>query len=212
LDEAIKLGYNFILTHHPIIFSGIKRITGKNHTEKCLIKAIKNDLVIYAGHTNVDSVRGGVNDRMADKLKLNERRFLTNSDDNQCDAGLGIVGYLPKALSEIEFLELVQDTFLAQRIKHSKLNGHSIHKVALCGGAGSSFLETAKKSGADVFLTGESKYHEFFVQADDILLVDAGHYETEQYTKEVFFELLSKKLPTFAVRISVVESNPVHYF
>ena len=212
LDEAIELGCNVIITHHPLIFAGIKHINGKNHTEQCLIKAIKNDLALYAGHTNVDSVRGGVNDRMADKLKLSERCLLSNSGNTQSETGLGIVGYLPKSYSEIEFLELVQTTFHSQRIKHSKLNGRNIRKVALCGGAGSNFLETAQKSGADVFLTGESKYHEFFVQADDILLVDAGHYETEQYTKEVFFELLSKKLPTFAVRISAVESNPVHYF
>ena len=212
LDEAIKLGYNMILTHHPLIFKGIKTINGKGNTETCLIKAIKNDLNIYAGHTNVDSVRGGVNEKMADKLTLLNRQILSPNLNSNMESGLGMIGELESALTETEFLQKVKDTFHCQSIRHSRLSNRKIQKVALCGGAGSNFLETAQVSGADAFITGEAKYHEFFSLAQEILLVDAGHYETEQFTKEVFFELLSKKLPTFALRISATESNQVHYF
>jgi dinuclear metal center YbgI/SA1388 family protein len=211
IDEAIALGYNMIVTHHPFIFKGLRTITGKNHTEDCLIKAIKKDIILYAGHTNMDAVRGGVNERIADKLGLTHSSILVPGSRKDLDYGLGMIGILSETLSETEFLNLVKQTFHCQGIRHSALRGKDIRKVALCGGSGSEFLEDALLAGADVFLTGEAKYHEFFTHASDILLVDAGHYETEQFTKEVFFELISKKLPTFAVRISVVETNPVHY-
>jgi len=211
IDEAISLGYNLIVTHHPFIFKGLKTINGKNHTENCLIKAIRNDIAIYAGHTNVDSVRGGVNERMAEKLGLIETSILVPVHQATCDCGLGMVGLLPESLSETDFLKLVKKTFLCERIRFSALTGKSIRKVALCGGSGSEFLENALSIGADAYLTGEAKYHEFFTHASEILLVDAGHYETEQFTKDIFFEILSENFSTFAVRISVVETNPVHY-
>ncbi len=211
IDEAITLGCNMIVTHHPFIFKGLKTITGKNHTENCLIKAIRNDIAVYAGHTNVDSVRGGVNERMADKLGLTESSILVPMQQPGCDCGLGMVGLLPESLSETQFLHLVKQTFHCERIRHSTLTGKTIRKVALCGGSGSEFLENALSIGADAYLTGEAKYHEFFTHASEILLIDAGHYETEQFTKDIFFEILSENFSTFAVRISEVENNPVHY-
>lgn len=211
IDEAIRLGSNLIVTHHPFIFKGLKTITGKNHTENCLIKAIRNDIAIYAGHTNVDSVRGGVNERMADKLGLSETSILVPVHQTSCDCGLGMIGMLPEPLSETDFLNLVKKTFHCERIRFSALTGKSVRKVAMCGGSGSEFLENALTMGADAYLTGEAKYHEFFTHASEILLVDAGHYETEQFTKDIFFELLSENFSTFAVRISEVETNPVHY-
>ncbi len=211
IDEAIALGCNLIVTHHPFIFKGLKTITGKNHTENCLIKAIRNDIAMYAGHTNVDSVRGGVNERMAEKLGLIEKSILVPIQQARCDCGLGMVGLLPEKLNETGFLQLVKKTFHCERIRFSNLNGKSIRKVALCGGSGSEFLENALSMGADAFITGEAKYHEFFTHASEILLVDAGHYETEQFTKDIFFEILSENFSTFAVRISEVENNPVHY-
>ena len=211
IDEAVNLGCNLIVTHHPFIFKGLMTITGKNHTENCLIKAIRNDIAIYAGHTNVDSVRGGVNERMADKLGLTDTSILVPISQKDCDCGLGMIGTLPVSLSETEFLQLIKSTFKCERIRFSALRGKNIQRVALCGGSGSEFLENALDSGADAYLTGEAKYHEFFNHASEILLVDAGHYETEQFTKDIFFEILSENFSTFAVRISVVETNPVHY-
>jgi dinuclear metal center YbgI/SA1388 family protein len=212
IKEAITLGFNMILTHHPLIFKGIRKINGKNNTENCLIKAIRNDIAVYAGHTNVDTVRGGVNERMADKLGLSQRAILVPGSSVEPENGLGMIGFLSESLSESAFLTKVKETFGCQQLRHSKLIGKPIQKVALCGGSGSEFLEEALRMGADAFLTGEAKFHEFLAHAHEILLIDAGHYETEQFTKEVFFELISKKLPTFAVRISAVETNPVHYF
>jgi dinuclear metal center YbgI/SA1388 family protein len=211
LDEAIEQDCNLIVTHHPFIFKGLKTINGKNHTENCLIKAIRNDLAIYAGHTNVDAVRGGVNERMCEKLGLQDTSILVPISGNACDCGLGMIGSLPNSMTEQDFLQLVKKTFQCEHVRFSTIRDKEIKRVALCGGSGSSFLEIALERGADVYLTGEAKYHEFFTHADEILLIDAGHYETEQFTKDIFFEILSENFSTFAVRISEVETNPVHY-
>ncbi|HEY5499962.1 MAG TPA: Nif3-like dinuclear metal center hexameric protein [Bacteroidales bacterium] len=211
LDEAISLGFNMIVSHHPLIFKGIKSITGSNYIEDCLVKAIKNDVAIYAGHTNVDSVREGVNGKMAEKLGLEQCHILAPASTGNEEFGLGMVGNLPVGESELDFLQRVKKTFHCQRLRHSALTGKTILRVALCGGSGSEFIVQARAAGADVFLTGEARFHEFFTQGHNILLIDAGHYETEQFTKEVFFDLISKKLPTFEVRISRAEINPVYY-
>jgi len=214
IDEAIGLGYNMIVSHHPLIFKGIKTITGKNHIENCLVKAIKNDIVLYAGHTNVDSFRKGVNGKIAEKLGLLNCRILVPcalTDSNGEEYGLGMVGNLPFAESENDFLIRVKKTFHCQRLRYSEPTGKLVHKVAVCGGSGSEFIEQAKAAGADVFLTGEARFHDFFTKGQNILMIDAGHYETEQFTKEVFFDLISKNFPTFAIRISEAEINPVYY-
>lgn len=215
VDESIDLGFNMIVSHHPLIFKGIKSLTGKNHIENCLVKAIKNDVAIYAGHTNVDSVQHGVNGKMAEKLGLlNCRILVPGSVSGSLDGeeyGLGMVGDLPAEESETDFLNRVKETFLCQRLRYSEPTGKPVRKVALCGGSGSEFIEQAKAAGADVFLTGEARFHEFFTQGQNIMMIDAGHYETEQFTKEVFFDLISKKFPTFAVRVSGSEKNPVYY-
>ena len=214
IDEAISLGYNMILSHHPLIFKGVKSITGKSYVDDCLVKAIKNDIAIYAGHTNVDSVYYGVNGKMAELLGLLNCRILVPEplkNGSEQEHGLGMVGDLPVAEHEDDFLKRVKTTFRCQYIRHSVPTGRLVKRVAVCGGAGSAFLEDAKKAGADVFLTGEARHHEFFTQGQHIMLIDAGHYETEQFTKEVFFELISKKFSTFAVRISTCEKNPVYY-
>jgi dinuclear metal center YbgI/SA1388 family protein len=212
IQEALELGYNTVVTHHPLIFNGLKKINGKSDLERCLILAVKNNLNLYASHTNMDSVRGGVNERMAEKLGLTETMFLNVTASGSSEAGLGMVGELPLPISEKTFLTLVKNTFRCERLRHSALKDRQIKRIALCGGSGASFLTTAIQKGADAFLTGEGKYNDFFSQTKEILFVDAGHYETEQFTKEIFFELISKNFPTFAVRISTAEANPVHYF
>jgi dinuclear metal center YbgI/SA1388 family protein len=211
IAEALQLGCNTIVSHHPLLFRPLKRVNGSSHTERCLVEAIKNDIAIYAGHTNVDAVRGGVNERMADKLGLLNRSILVPGPSKEVENGLGMIGDLPEPLSENDFLERVKQTFGCAMVRCSRLRNRPIRTVALCGGSGSGFLKDALERGADVFLTGEAKYHEFSEYASEILLVDAGHYETEQFTKDVFFEVISKILPTFAVRISTVETNSVQY-
>jgi dinuclear metal center YbgI/SA1388 family protein len=213
IKEAVNLGFNMIVSHHPLIFKGIKSITGKNYVEDCLVKAIKNDVAVYAGHTNVDSVREGVNGKMAEKLGLLNCSILIPAKSGNTDEvhGLGMVGDLPVEEGETDFLQRVKNTFFCQQIRYSEPTGKMIKRVAVCGGSGSEFIVQAKAAGADVFLTGEARFHEFFTKGQDILMIDAGHYETEQFTKEVFFDLFSKKLPTFDVRISRAEKNPVYY-
>jgi len=214
IDEAISLGYNMILSHHPLIFKGVKSITGKSYVEQCLVKAIKNDISIYAGHTNVDSVRNGVNGRMAMKLGMQNCRILVPGSLESTvgqEYGLGMIGDLPVSESETDFLYRVKTTFRCKYLRHSVFTGKLVKRVAVCGGAGSEFLAKAQAADADVFLTGEAHYHEFFTQGQNIMLIDAGHYETEEFTKEIFFDLISNKFPTFALRISMCETNPVYY-
>ena len=313
--EAIEKGCNLIVAHHPIIFSGLKKINGKNYVERTLIRAIKNDIAIYAIHTNLDNIITGVNGIIADKLGLVNRvilqpkentlkklyafvpqRFAENvrnaifeagagqiSDYSECSfntsgkgtfkpgagtapfsgtigerhtedeirveatfppwmeraiydamisahpyeevaydiialenknprVGSGLMGELPQALSENEFLNRLKMIFGLLVIRHTPLMGKLIQKIALCGGAGSFLAGTAALAGADFYITADVKYHEFFDADKKLVLADIGHYESEQFTVEYLFDILSKNFPTFAVQKSVVRTNPVHYF
>ncbi len=209
IDEAIAKGCNMIVSHHPLLFRGLKQITGKNHIERSVIKALQSGIALYSGHTNVDSVRWGVNGKMCEKLGLEVQGFLSAKSE---EAGLGMIGTFPYPLSEDDFLALVKKTFHVGCLRHSVRTGRTVRKVALCGGAGSEFLPEALAVGADAYLTADLKYHDFHIPEGALLLVDAGHFETEQYTKEIFYDLLSKNIATFAVQISQSERSPVWYF
>ena len=314
LDEAVASGCNLIITHHPLIFSGIKRLTGKSTSEKIIVKAVKSEVAIYSAHTNLDIFNGGVSRKMAEKLSLQnikvlsplkgrllklvtyipedhidsvrnavfeagagvignydscgfvtmgsgtfrgndstnpfvgekgklhvekEIRFETvllshlkgkvirallnshpyeevaydiyNLENDNVDFGLGCTGELTEALSENDFLEKVRDTFGSGGVRYSKLTGKPVKKVAVCGGAGASLLRDAISSGADAYVTGDIKYHNYFDAESKILLVDAGHYESEKYSAEIIFDLIIKKFPKFAVRFSKTDTNPINY-
>lgn len=313
--EARERGCNLVVAHHPIIFGGLKKLNGKNYVERTVITAIKNDIAIYAIHTNLDNVLDGVNDRIADRLGLTNRRILspkagqlmklytfvphaqanqvrealfaagaghigeysetsfnsegtgtfkgsenTNpfagqpgkrheekevkievilpaylqpsvvkalweahpyeevaydlvslSNDNQL-VGSGLLGELPEALDETGFLHMLKTSFELKMVKHTPLLGKKIKKVAVCGGSGSFLSGKALAAGADVYVTSDIKYHEFFDANDRILLADIGHWESEQFTTDLLVEILQAKFPTFAVLKSGVKTNPVHYF
>ncbi len=209
LDEALAQGCNMIVSHHPLLFHGLKQITGRSMVERMVIKALQHNVAIYAGHTNVDSVRQGVSAKMCEKLGLQTQGFLAAKTE---DVGLGMIGELPSAMSEHDFLQLVKDAFRCPCLRHSALTGKSIKKVALCGGSGAEFIPLALSVHADAYLTADLKYHDFTSGEAALLLIDAGHFETEQYTKEIFYRLLSENNATFAVRISQTEQNPVCYF
>lgn len=314
IDEAISKKLNLIIAHHPVIFSGIKKLNGKNYVERCIAKAIKNDIAIYAAHTNLDSVFGGVNSKICEKLELCNCRILVptpnflkklvtfvptehlekvrnalfdagagnigNYDScsfNQAglgsfrgneqtnpyvgernrlhfeeetrietifpkhiqtqviqallnahpyeevaydiyplenefvQAGIGMIGELAEPTDELEFLRKLKTVFNCQVIKHTGLLGKPIRRVAVCGGSGSSYLKNAMKQHADIFISGDFKYHQFFDAEQQIVIADIGHFESEQFTKEVFYELLTKKIPKFAVHLSVISTNPVNY-
>ncbi|MBR0453842.1 MAG: Nif3-like dinuclear metal center hexameric protein [Bacteroidales bacterium] len=209
IDEAIAKGCNMVLSHHPLLFRGLKQITGRTAVERVVIKALQHGVALYSGHTNVDSVRQGVSAKMCEKLGLRPLGFLSAKTE---DAGLGMIGEFDQAISEDEFLALVKKTFACASLRHSAKTGSMIKRVALCGGSGAEFLSTAMAQKADAYLTADVKYHEFSAPEGRLLLVDAGHFETEQYTKEIFYDLLSKNIATFALQISQTEINPVCYF
>ncbi len=314
LDEAINKNINLIVCHHPIVFSGIKKLNGKNYIERCVAKAIKNDIAIYAAHTNLDSVFGGVNSKICEKLGLQNCRILaptpnflkklvtfvpvadaekvrnaifeagagnignydscsfnqngsgtfrgndqTNPyvgernqlhteeetrietifprhiqskviqallqahpyeevaydiyplDNEYVQAGIGMIGELSEPADELDFLQKIKATFNCEVVKHTQLLGKPISRVAVCGGAGSSYLNMAIAQKADIFISGDFKYHQFFDAENQIIIADIGHYESEQFTKEVFYELLTKKFTKFAVHLSDFSTNPVSY-
>jgi dinuclear metal center YbgI/SA1388 family protein len=314
LDEAISKKLNLIVCHHPIIFSGIKKLNGKNYIERCVAKAIKNDIAIYAAHTNLDSVFGGVNSKICEKLELQNCRILaptsgflkklvtfvpvadaekvrkaifeagaghiwnydscsfsqtgngtfrgndqTNPyvgeknqlhseeetrietvfpkhiqskviqallqahpyeevaydiyplDNEYTQAGIGMIGELQEPVDELDFLRKIKAAFNCEVVKHTQLLGKPIQKVAVCGGSGSTYLGKAMAQKADIFISGDFKYHQFFDAENQIIVADIGHYESEQFTKEVFYELLTKKFPKFAVHLSDFSTNPVSY-
>lgn len=314
VDEAIALGYNLIVSHHPLLFKGLKSITGRSYVERIVIKAIQHNIAIYAAHTNLDNAPGGVSFRMARKLGLTEVRVLDPmpgllmklvtyvpvshveavrtalfeagaghiGNYDQCSfgqegegtyrpgvqahpycgtigeqhrepetrlevivpvymqgavetalkrshpyeepafdwiplanrweqVGAGVVGNLPEPADELLVLEKLKDTFAVGCVKHSPLHGRKISRVALCGGAGASLMSRAVAVGADMFVTGEIRYHDYFEYESRILLAEVGHYESEQYTKEIFCEIIQKKFPTFAIRSTQVDTNPINY-
>jgi dinuclear metal center YbgI/SA1388 family protein len=315
IDEAIEKKAQLIVAHHPIVFSGLKKITGKNYVERSIIKAIKNDIAIYAAHTNLDSITGGVNGKICEKLRLENCKILqpTNGllkklvtfipSDNlesvrkavfqagagsagnydSCgfnsegtgsfrgnensspfvgekgkihsekeirfetiypayiqekviqallkshpyeevaydiypvenkfnNIGSGMIGELPEAITEKEFLHQLKNTFNTGVIKHTQLINKPVKRIAVCGGSGSFLLKQAISANADFFVTGDFKYHQFFDAENKIIIADIGHFESEQFTKELFYELLTKKFPKFATRLSEANTNPVFYF
>ena len=313
--EAIEKKCNLIVAHHPIIFSGLKKITGKNYVEKAVIAAIKNDIAIYAIHTNLDNVMNGVNGKMANKLGLINRQILQpkngqlkkiitfvpaaqadqvrqamfdagcghignysqcsfNSEgegtfkaggnanpfagkpgllhteneikietifpswlqgavlqalekahpyeaaaydiialDNQHgQTGAGLTGELKEPMNETDFLQYLKKAFNLPLIRHTPLINKMVSKVALCGGAGSFLIGAATTAGADFYITGDVKYHEFFDANKKLVVADIGHYESEQFTIELLFDILKEKYITFAVLKTTVITNPVNYF
>jgi dinuclear metal center YbgI/SA1388 family protein len=315
IDEAISLNCNLIIAHHPIIFSGLKKITGTNYVERTLIKAIKHDIAIYACHTNLDNVKAGVNAKIAEKLGLKnlfilqpktqllkklitcvppshhesvltalfsagagsignydmcsfntqgEGTFKGNdlatpflgtknqlSKENEIkietvfeianeskiisallkahpyeevaydvfqlssvhsQIGSGMIGELETEMNELDFLKHVKKTLKTGVIKHTQFVKKSIKKIALCGGSGQFLLKTAISKGADAYISSDFKYHEFFDAEKKILLLDIGHYESEQFTPEIFYGLIKKKFITFAIHLSKINTNPINYF
>lgn len=315
LDEAISKDANLVIAHHPIVFSGLKSLTGKNYVERVIIKAIKNDIAIYAIHTNLDNVLEGVNAKMAEKIGLLNTRILAPKsrilsklvyfvpekdaekvknalfnagaghignyseasfeiegkgtfrgneksnpvlgekgrreevkekrtelifpsylqhqlvavlkenhpyeevaydiyklENSNQDIGSGMIGELENKMPIESFLKHIKTSFNCGCIRHTALVHQEIKKVAICGGSGSFLLAQAKAQKADIFITGDFKYHEFFDAENDIIIADIGHFESEQYTNELLFDKLTKKFPTFAFLLTGINTNPVKYF
>ncbi|SER07995.1 Nif3-like dinuclear metal center hexameric protein [Neolewinella agarilytica] len=212
IEEAKARGCNLIVAHHPIVFRGLKRFNGSNYVERTVIKAIKEDVAIYAIHTNLDNVRHqGVNERIAQRLELTGLRLLKPKNE-EMTIGSGMVGQLPHPMGKETFLRFLKDRMELSLVKHTVFPEEQVTTVALCGGAGGFLLSDAKAAGAQVFVTSDYKYHEFFDADGEIVICDIGHYESERFTTQLLAELLTKKFPTFAVLCTERNTNPVRYY
>ena len=209
VDEAIECGADMIITHHPLIFSGLKKISPENQVGAAVIKAIKNGISIYAAHTNADKVVAGVSGAMAAKLGLVDVQIL---DEDGEGIGLGVVGNVPQPLAVESVMSLVKDRFSLKVLKSSKPLDGMISRVAMCGGSGGSLIGAARKSGAQLYISGDISYHNFFTP-EGFMIMDIGHYESEIEIVNILFSLIKKNFPTFAVRITQnINSNPIYYF
>ena len=314
VDEAIAKNCNLIVSFHPIIFSGLKKLTGRNYVERTVLKAIKNDIAIYAIHTALDNQYKGVNDMIAEKLGLTNRKILIprtdsikklitfvpsedaekvraalfesgagsignydncsfnvsgrgsfkgNEDSNPVigkkgevhyenetqigvtfqshlqskilkslfesnpyeevayeihslentnqHLGMGMIGELENETTAKDFLQQVKETFNCGGIRHSSLLEKPVKKIAVLGGSGAFAIENAKAAGADVFLTADLKYHDYYKAEQKLVLADIGHYESEQFTKNLLYSFLSKKISSFALILADTNTNPIHY-
>lgn len=209
VDEAIELGAQMVVTHHPIIFSPIKRLAYENRQQRTIAKALAAGVALYAAHTNLDSApEEGISHLLGRRLGLEEERLLEPSKEE--GVGIGIVGSLPSPMPAEDFLAMVKRELGIVALRHSAVRTECVSRVAICSGSGGGLIHLAEEAGADVYIAADFKYHNF-VDADRMILVDAGHFETEICAIDILFELLSKKIPTFAVRKSAQAVNPVCY-
>lgn len=207
--EAAARSCNLIISHHPILFRPLKHITGSNTAERAAMLAVKSDINIYASHTNLDNAVGGVNYRMADMLGAKVISFLRKNEDG----GSGVIAELPEPLSKEEMLEYISTTFRVECLCHNAFNAKDrLSRIAICGGAGSFLLSDAIRQGCDVFLTGEMGYHEYFGHEDEILIAVAGHYQSEQYTVNLFYDLLRNVYPDMTLYKTETDTNPIKYY
>ncbi|MDX5423007.1 MAG: Nif3-like dinuclear metal center hexameric protein [Hymenobacteraceae bacterium] len=314
IGEAVEKGCNLVVAHHPVIFKGLKSLTGKSYVERTIIKAIQNNIAIYASHTNLDNVLQGVNTKIADKLGLQDQRILVRKpqtlmqlvafvpventeevlqalhqagagnigeysncsfqvqgtgrflpsdkanptigqpgkaeqvqenrievifpaylqhrimnalreahpyeevahylyslENQNQEVGIGMIGDLTEEMTEEQFLTYLKEKMQLQGVRYTPIGSQRVKRVAVCGGAGSFLIKDAIRSGADALVTGDVKYHEFFDAEGRLMIADIGHYESEVFTKEIFYDTISKKFTNFAVYLSEVNTNPIRY-
>ncbi|MCC8088931.1 MAG: Nif3-like dinuclear metal center hexameric protein [Rikenellaceae bacterium] len=210
LEECISLGVNLIISHHPLIFHPLKKITGSNNVESLLIKAVKNDIALYSCHTNLDSTENGVSYRMAEMLGLRNISVLVPYQHNS-KCGFGIIGDLEEETDSLNFLKFVKETFKSGTVRHSVIDREKISRVAVSSGSGGSFMENAIDAGADIFVTADLRYNTFLDAAGRIIVADIGHFESEYCTIEILYGIVKKNFPKFAAYKSVNSINPVIY-
>lgn len=314
VEEAIHLGCNMVVSHHPIVFSGMKRLVGRTYVERTVMKAIRHDIVLYAIHTNLDNVTQGVNDRIAQRLGLQNTRILAPKKEqllklvtfaptehavqvrdalfdagagaignyDRCsytcsgtgsfrgnehtdpfvgkkgevhleqeerievimpsylsgkvitamksahpyeevaydlypllnewsEVGYGLIGELPEEMDALQFLQGLKISMNTDCVRYTLPHKEKVKRIAVCGGSGSSLLPKAKAEKADVFITADFTYHQFFDAENNIVIADIGHFESEQFTIHLLAEKLVEYFPKFAIHLTRVRTNPVHY-
>ena len=211
IDEAVAKGCNLIVSHHPLLFRGLKQISGADYVQRSVIKAIKHDIVIVSMHTNMDNALDGVNWKIAERLGLTDCKFFAQKTVDGIEAGSGVVGNLPLQMDARAFIELVKKQFGVQCAQCNELLQRPISKVAICGGAGDFLLSDAIGEGADAFITGEMHYHQYFGYEQQIQICVIGHYQSEQYTAEIFRDIIQKDCPGVKTFIAETNTNPIVY-
>ena len=209
VDEAVSCGADMIITHHPLIFSRLKKISPDDQTGAAVIKAVRAGICIYAAHTSADKVIAGVSGAMAAKLGLTDVEILEEDGEG---TGLGVVGNLPAPVSAQEAINLVKEKFSLKMMRTSAPLQTHVSRIAMCGGSGGSLIKAARKAGAQLYISGDISYHNFFTP-EGFMIMDIGHYESEIEIVDILFSLIKKNFPTFAVRITQnINSNPIYYF
>jgi dinuclear metal center YbgI/SA1388 family protein len=212
VEEAIQKGCNLIVSHHPLLFHGLKQISDADYVQRTVVKALKHDVVVVSMHTNMDNAQGGVNWKIAERLRLKECRFFASKQVDGIDAGSGVIGDLPDAMAARAFVELVKKQFSVQCAQCNELLLRPVRKVAICGGAGDFLLPDAVREGADAFITGEMHYHQYFGYEQRIQICVIGHYQSEQYTAEIFRDIIQRTCPGFRTEIAQMNTNPIFYY
>jgi len=215
VDEAIRKGCNLIVSHHPLLFRGLKQISGADYVQRTVIKALKSDIVIVSMHTNMDNARGGVNWKIAEKLGLEGLTFLVPSPSEKAGgeaSGSGVIGNLPSEMSATDFVQLVKRQFQVACAQCNELLRRPIRRVAICGGAGDFLLDDAVRLGADAFITGEMHYHQYFGYEQHLQICVIGHYQSEQYTAEIFRDIIQAHCPGVRTEMAQTITNPIGYY
>lgn len=235
VEEAIELGVNMIITHHPIIFNPLKRLTSSTYIEKCVEMAIKNDIILYAAHTNLDSTPQGMSWRVGEILGLRNMKVLSATSTDQT-AGYGVVGDVDenweakhcetkhcetkqcdikqhdiKTWDTKDYIKYVGQKLGCKSLRYSDITHSECRRVAICTGSGASLMGDVKRSGADLYITADLKYNDFMTPSGDYTVVDVGHYESEYCAIDILFDILSKKIINFAVHKSRCTRNPINY-
>ena len=211
VDEAIQKGCNLIVSHHPLLFRGLKTISDLTDVQRTVVKAIENRICVISMHTNMDNAQGGVNYKMAEKLGMQQVQFLAPKQVAGIESGSGVVGGLPEAMAADDFVLAVKKAFGVECAMCNELLCRPVKTVAICGGAGDFLLDEAVKAGADAFITGEMHYHQYFGYEQQIQICVIGHYQSEQFTSEIFRDIIAEACPDVKTFIAETCTNPILY-
>ena len=211
VDEAVRKGCNLIVSHHPLLFRGLKTISDLTDVQRTVMKAIQQQVCVVSMHTNMDNAKAGVNFKIAEKLGLQQVQFFASKTVDGIEAGSGVVGMLTEPLAADDFVKAVKKAFDVECALCNQLLRRPIQKVAICGGAGDFLLDAALAEGADAFITGEMHYHQYFGYEQRIQICVIGHYQSEQFTTEIFRDIILRECPGVKTCIAETCTNPILY-
>ena len=211
VDEAVRKGCNLIASHHPLLFRGLKTISDLTDVQRTVMKAIQQQICVVSMHTNMDNAKAGVNFKIAEKLGLQQVQFFASKTVDGIEAGSGVVGVLAEPLAADDFVKAVKKAFDVECALCNQLLRRPIQKVAICGGAGDFLLDAALAEGADAFITGEMHYHQYFGYEQRIQICVIGHYQSEQFTTEIFRDIILRECPGVKTCIAETCTNPILY-